>query len=148
MHLFAFEKITMKLKEKKKAEKKFLDILLGHPIPTETEFCNSVIGFQYRFRNSELVNSVIFWALKLTTFGQKLGDFNIFQKYTFSKLIPFQNSIAKRFKFGFEMKKNGIMTFHKFMLFMNFVKIWQFLLLLAQILNSVINSVIGNEFRF
>ena len=77
-----------------------------------------------------------------------MGDFNIFQKYTFSKLIPFQNSIAKRLKFGFEMKKNGIMTFHKFMLFMNFVKIWQFLLLLAQILNSVINSLTGNKFRF
>ena len=99
-------------------------------------------------RNSELVNSVIFWALKLTTFGQKLGDLNIFQKYIFSKLFSFQNSIVKRLKFGIEMKKNGIITFHKFMLVMNFVKIWQFLLLLAQILNSVINSVIGNEFRF
>ena len=115
---------------------------------SETEFRNSVIEFQYRFRNSELVNSVIFWALKLTTFGQKLGDFNIFQKYIFSKLFSFQYSIVKILKFRIEMKKNGIITFHKFMLVMNFVKIWQFLLLLAQILNSVINSVIGNEFRF
>ena len=72
---------------------------------SETEFRNSVIEFQYRFRNSELVNSVIFWALKLTTFGQKLGDFNIFQKYIFSKLFSFQNSIVKRLKFGIEMKK-------------------------------------------
>ena len=71
---------------------------------SETEFRNSVIEFQYRFRNSELVNSVIFWALKLTTFGQKLDDFNIFQKYIFSKLFSFQNSIVKRLKFGIEIK--------------------------------------------
>ena len=72
---------------------------------SETEFRNSVIEFQYRFRNSELVNSVIFWALKLTTFGQKLDDFDIFQKYIFCKLFSFQNSIVKRLKFGIEMKK-------------------------------------------
>ena len=72
---------------------------------SETEFRNSVIEFQYRFRNSELVNSVIFWALKLTTFGQKLGDFNIFQKYIFFKLFSFQILLLEDLNLALKWKK-------------------------------------------
>ena len=93
--------------------------ILGHPIPKP----NSVIEFQYRFRYSELVNSKIFWALKLTTFGQKLGVFNIFQRYIFSKLFYFQNSIIKSLK---------LVVFNRFRFIVNFCK----------------NLAIGNVFRF
>ena len=53
---------------------------------SEIEFCNSSIEFQYRFRNSKLNNSVIFWMLKWASFAHKVDDFVLY-RYLFSFLL-------------------------------------------------------------